>query len=134
MIAVDESGVGGGVIDRLIEQDIRVLTVNNGAKAIEHERFINLGSELYWKMRELFENKNISIPDNHDLKTQLTSRLWSINSSGKIQIESKEDLKKRGLKSPDIADALALAIHAMRRGVYNQPRVTVFSMSNNEEE
>jgi hypothetical protein len=134
MIAIDESGIGGGVIDRLREQDIQVLPVNNGARAIETERFSNLGAELWWKMREAFENKMISIPDNHELKTELTSRLWSINSSGKVQVECKDDLKKRGLKSPDHADALALAIHAARRGAYNIPTVTIFSLSGEEED
>jgi phage terminase large subunit len=110
-VFVDDSGVGGGVTDRLNElnnrKDVFVNPVNNGSKAVNTEKFVNRGCELWWVMRE-----NISewdLPDDEELIGELTTRKYSMTSNGKIQIEKKDDMKKRGLLSPDKADALSLA-------------------------
>ena len=85
------------------------------------DTFINLKAELWWLMRDRFINtykytngepfntdEIISIPNNSILTTELSQPLYFFNSNGKIQIESKKDMKKRGIKSPNIADALML--------------------------
>jgi hypothetical protein len=63
-----------------------------------------------WKLSERFEQGEIDIdPDDDKLAAQLGSIKWGIDSRGRIKIESKDDMRKRGLPSPDRADALAIA-------------------------
>jgi len=111
VVNVDDTGVGGGVTDRLIElttvDQVTVNGINNGSKARNPERFVNLGTEMWWNMRENI--RNWSIPNNSDLIGELTTRKYRAKSTGKIELERKDEMKKRGLNSPDSADALALA-------------------------
>ena len=114
-VRIDEIGMGAGVVDRLAEQNFKeVKGVNVAEKADDSEQFVNLRAELWWGLRKRFEDKDISIPDNDDLTSQLTSIKWKTNSRGQIQIESKENMKKRGLSSPDLADAMVLAFAATK--------------------
>ena len=111
-VRVDDTGVGGGVTDRLEElnQDderVEIRGINNGSKAINEEKFHNMGTELWWNMHEHI--REWDIPDDEELISQLSTRKYTIQSDKKIYIERKADLKKRGLESPDKADALALA-------------------------
>jgi hypothetical protein len=113
-VCIDDTGLGGGVVDRLHEDGWDVIPINNQHKAEDPDHFFNMGAEMYWAMRRLFETESLSIPDHSKLASQLSGRKYKVTSKGKgqIQIESKEDMLKRGLKSPDHADSLALAIKA----------------------
>ena len=74
------------------------------------ERFVNARAEDYGTLRELFEQGEIDIdPDDDKLAAQLGSIKWTVDSRGRIKIESKDDTRKRGLPSPDRADAMAIA-------------------------
>lgn len=115
-ITVDDTGVGGGVTDRLRELGYGVLAVNFSQKPTDPYHFRGIRDELYWFMRELFRSGEIAIPNNESLVSQLSSIRYKINSrSGKIEIESKDEMKKRGLKSPDEADSLAIAVWGSKR-------------------
>lgn len=118
VMAIDDSGVGGGVTDELEEQEeqhgMTVQPVNFGESAIDKERFANMKAEIFWGLRTDFENGNISIPDDMVLINQLASIKYGYTSKGQVKIESKDDMKKRGLKSPDRADALAITWKAGR--------------------
>ena len=105
---IDAIGIGAGVVDRLREQNYNVNGVEASAKPEEDDTVANLRAEMYTNLRTLFENGEISIPDDIDLIAQLSSIKYKFNSGGKLLIESKEEMKKRGMKSPDLADALAL--------------------------
>jgi hypothetical protein len=99
---VDVPGVGGGVVDRLAELDLPVVPYNGGEAPIDKERFVNARAEDYWTLRERFEQGEIDIdPDDDKLAAQLGSIKWGIDSRGRIKIESKDDMRKRGLPSPD---------------------------------
>lgn len=113
-VCIDDTGLGGGVVDRLHEDGWDVKPINNQSKADDPDHFYNIAAEMHWAMRRLFETENIDIPNNSKLVAQLSGRKFKVTSKGKgqIQIESKEDMQKRGLKSPDYADSLALAIKA----------------------
>jgi hypothetical protein len=101
---VDEVGVGAGVYDRLIELNLPVAGYNGGAAAIGKERFVNRRAEDYWTLREIFETGEVDIdPDDDVLAAQLGSIKWTLDSRGRIKIESKNDMCKRGLPSPDRA-------------------------------
>lgn len=118
LLGIDDSGVGGGVTDRLNEQNVEAEAVNFGEKAIDPERFFNTRAEAYWLLRERLNPKSedpLQIPNDPDLIHELTSMKYSVTSKGQIKIESKDDIKKRIGKSPDKADALAIANFIGRR-------------------
>jgi hypothetical protein len=115
-IRVDGGGVGGGVVDQLAESDEvaeagwTVVDMQAGAGALDNRRYLNARAEWYDTLRELFQTGDIDIdPDDDDLAAQLGSIKYKHTSRGQLQIESKDDMKKRGLPSPDRADALMLA-------------------------
>lgn len=108
-IAIDDTGVGGGVVDILTEQKYPVMPVNFGEKAKDDSRFDNLKTEIFWNLREDFEKSNISIPKNDKLISELPSLKYEMTSRGKMHIVSKDKMRKLGLKSPDYADALVIA-------------------------
>jgi len=106
---VDVPGVGGGVVDRLAELDLPVVPYNGGEAPIDKERFVNARAEDYWTLRERFEQGEIDIDlDDDKLAAQLGSIKWGIDSRGRIKIESKDDMRKRGLPSPDRADTAGM--------------------------
>ena len=108
-VYVDEIGVGAGVVDRLRELGLPVRGVNVAQRARQDRKYVNLRAEGYWGLRERFTTGHISIPDDNELTSELASLRYSYDSSGRIKIESKDEMRKRGLSSPDKADALMLA-------------------------
>lgn len=112
---IDADGIGGGVYDRLKELKEPVAAMHSGAKARDDTKFINTRSEWWWTLRERFETGTIGIENDDDLISQLANIKYKLNSQGRIQIESKEDMRKRGVASPDLADALMLAFATSRR-------------------
>ena len=109
-ILVDSIGIGAGVCDRLAElADCTVRGINVAeAQSMKAGRFKRLRDELWWKTREWFEGRDVRIPQDDRLLAELTAPRFSIMSDGRIQAESKDSLKRRGVRSPDIADGLAL--------------------------
>lgn len=105
-ITGDDGGVGHAIIDRLSELGWNINRLNNGSKASNSNIWANKGSEVWDRGRKLIEDGKIILPDDEVLKEQLLNRKWVYSSSGKLQLESKEDLKRRGGHSPDRADAV----------------------------
>lgn len=108
-VNIDVIGIGAGVVDRLKEQKFRVNGVNVGEAATDKLKYANLRAEAYWQLADRFQKGEISIPDDLELIAQTSSIKYKFDSHGRLQIEAKEDMKKRGLKSPDKTDALMLA-------------------------
>jgi hypothetical protein len=104
---VDVVGVGAGVFDSLNEQRPgKAHAVNFGEAATDSKRFANLKAELYWKFRVEAEAGNLDLdPEDEAFAAQATSVRWLVDSKGRILIEKKEDMKKRGLPSPDRFEA-----------------------------
>jgi len=107
----DTIGWGWGVVGE-IERRVKgigtdTIPVKVSEKAYDQERFVLLRDELWWRMRETFEKGNISIPDDPILKGDLNAPRYD-DSSGRIIIESKDKMKKRGVDSPNRADALMM--------------------------
>lgn len=116
-IRVDGVGVGGGVVDQLVEQGYDVVDMQAGGAPADSERFLNARAEWYWALRERFEDGDIDIdPDDDDLAAQLGAIRYKHTSRGQIVIESKDDMRKRKLPSPDRADALMLTAAAQILG------------------
>lgn len=109
VVKVDADGLGAGVVDRLREQGVTVMEIHGGSEAREKGRFKNLRSELFWTLRERFEDGSIVIENDEELIAQLMSLRYRVSSDGRIEIETKDEMRRRGMKSPDRADALAYA-------------------------
>ena len=121
-INVDDIGVGGGVTDRLEEQGYPVNPVIVGVPARDSERFTNLRAELFFALACRFRDGDIDIPPYSNLMSQLASLRYEIDSRGRIKIESKENMAKRGVASPDYADALMLAFADQTPGIFGYYR------------
>lgn len=131
-IFVDGGGVGGGVVDCLRNLHLHCFDINFGSKpdavgvALSTEGFLfaNKRAEMWGAMREWL--KVGAIINDADLRAQLVGPTYTFNLRNEILLEKKEDMRKRGLESPDIADALALTfaypvqMHLGAGGQWNQ--------------
>ena len=107
---IDEVGVGAGVVDRLRELGHQVRGVNVASKARQEKTYLNLRAEGFCTLAERFSSGRISIPADNQLIGELAAmRYGHDNQTNRVKIESKDDMRKRGLSSPDRADALMLA-------------------------
>ena len=122
LVVMDEGGLGYGILDRLTEQRYKVRGVNFGWKSKNPVMWGNKRAELWGAMRDWL--RSASIPDDRQLKTDLTGPKTKPDSSGKMFLESKKDMKARGLASPDAADALActFAFPVASRQYVEKPR------------
>jgi hypothetical protein len=105
-VFVDGGGVGGGVVDRLKQLGYRVIEVQSGERSNTPEKHLNKRVEMWDNMREWI--RTACLPGEDDLIDDLLGPEYEIALKGQIKLESKESMKKRGLSSPDDADALAL--------------------------
>lgn len=110
-VAIDVGGLGAGVVDRLIElghSDI-VVPVNFGSSALDPNTYKNRRAEMWWLMRNwLAGDMPVMIPDSDELHADLCAPSYRFDSQSRRMLESKDEMRKRGVRSPDIADALAL--------------------------
>ena len=106
VINVDVGGVGASPVDWLRHNGYDVNAINFGSDATNKARYRNLRAEMWGRMREWLAVG--CIPDDDDLISDLTGIEYGYTPINQIYLEKKEDMKKRGLPSPDNADALAL--------------------------
>lgn len=105
---IDATGMGWGVYDRLRQLGYRHITaVQTGEKAFEPDKYVNKRAELWSKMRQFIQD-GAQLPDDQKLIKGLTDIQYGFDGRGRWDLESKADMKKRGLDSPDGPDALAL--------------------------
>lgn len=111
---VDEGGVGGGVVDRLRQLRIPVIGVDFGSKADGFSsagtKYANKRAEIWGAMREWLETgaiPNLATNENVTLVDELTGPTYSMTKKEEIQLESKKEMRARGVPSPNVADALA---------------------------
>ena len=96
-VCVDEIGVGAGVVDRLREVGHHIRGINVARSADQDGLFANLRAEGYWRLRDLFSTGQINIPTDNQLMGELAAMRYSYDSRGRIQIESKDSMRQRGL-------------------------------------
>lgn len=122
---VDVIGIGAGVVHRLREQGCNAYGFNAGHGSKRSDvsgelRFLNLRAEAWWNLRDLLSphsETRIALPRNDSLTGDLTAPHWSMQSNGRIKIESKDDIRKRLGRSTDYGDAVVMALWARKRGV-----------------
>lgn len=124
-VFIDQTGIGSGVVDRLKQLGRRVIGIDFGGKPTD-DKFQNKRAEMWWNLSRWIDTA--SIPNLPGLHSELAAIQYTYaNAQGRLQLESKEDLKKRGLPSPDLADALALtfAEPVAHPGLRSMRRITV---------
>lgn len=107
-ILIDSIGLGAGVVDRLTELDLPVRGINVAESASMGERYGRLRDELWFLGKEWFEARDCTIPEQEELIDDLSKPRFSFLSNGKLKVEGKDEMKRRGLNSPDLADAFCL--------------------------
>jgi hypothetical protein len=109
-ILVDVIGIGAGVVDRLREQNLPVRGINVSESPSSKKNYLNLRAELWFAIKDWLAQRDCRLPMDDELASELAAPLYKYTSTGKIKIESKDEMRKRGIKSPDKADALALTM------------------------
>lgn len=111
LVNIDVGAMGAGVVDRLREQGYDVRGVNFGGSPTDKVKYANKRAEMWGEMAEWLKEGG-EIPDDYELKQDLIGPEYSYTSAQQLLLEKKETMKKRGLNSPDCADALALTFAA----------------------
>jgi len=107
-IVIDDVGIGTGLSDRLVEQNLAIIRFKGGEKPLD-DGFANKRSECYWKLKIMLEQGFLDLLPNEKQSVQLSTIKYKYRSNGQKVIESKDDARKRGVKSPDYADCLMMA-------------------------
>lgn len=106
-ICVDGVGVGAGVVDRLKELGVACTDVQFGASAEDKLAYYNKRTECWGRMKEWLDTG--AIDNDDELFTDLTAPQYKyMGDNGVVMLERKDEMKKRGYKSPDVGDALSL--------------------------
>ena len=116
LIKIDKIGIGKGVFDKLSDFDLPVCGVNVALPAIDRRHYFNRKTELWWTLREDLDpnprkdNDPAFIPDNDELRADLSAPIYFPTNKGQVRMEKKEETKKRLKRSPDLGDAVVLAL------------------------
>ena len=116
---VDVVGLGAGIYDNLKKEiggEHKLMEFDSGKPALDTERYLNRRAEGYWEFNQKLADKELELPNNIKLKAQLADIRYTYNTKGLLQIESKEEAKARGSKSPDIADAVMMTFGKKKGG------------------
>lgn len=106
-VMIDIGAMGAGVYDHLRDRYDFIYGINFGSKSSIPECF-NKRADMWYQMRDWLYNGPVSLPNEQSLKTDLSGLKYEIDQEGRYRLEKKESAKKRGVKSPDVGDALAL--------------------------
>ena len=129
-VNIDDCGLGGGVTDRLEEVKAEeklsrmvIVPVNAAAKVPDDvvedgkgkvkacEIYENMTTYLWGTVKDRMTLEEISLENDNELVAQFSCRKYRLTSRGRMLLESKEEMKKRGIESPDRADAVALSCY-----------------------
>jgi hypothetical protein len=123
-VIIDAGGVGGGLID-VLEKFGRtnVIEFNGGTSADDKARYANARAETWARMKDGLE-AGMELPKNNDLDNELTTIEYSYNDREKLVMESKDEMRNRGLSSPDTADALSMTFYK-REALLVKPSETI---------
>lgn len=122
---IDDTGLGGGVTDRLEEvkreenlSRLEIVPINFGMKPPQDGselKYNDITTYMWANIKTMMEAGELSLENDEELIAQLTVRKYSITSNGKIELERKKTMKERGIKSPDRADAVALSCYSTNK-------------------
>jgi len=120
-VCIDIGGLGAGVYDRLCELvDRKILVaVNSGSTPLNQKIYYNKRAEMWGTLGEWLMDFPVQIPDNDSLHADLCGVRYKFDSNSRLVLEKKEDMKKRGIRSPDEAEALCLTFAVPDTAVIN---------------
>lgn len=107
-ILIDVIGLGAGVVDRCKELGLPVIGINVAESPSASDKYNKLRDELWFRAREWFASQAVHMVQDDDLMAELTMPTYRVLSTGKVQVQSKDELKRDGRISPDLADAFCL--------------------------
>lgn len=109
-VFVDVGGLGAGCVDRLHELGYRdiVVGINAGSSPIDGKKFVNKRAEMWSTTALWLQDEPCQIPDSDSLHADLCGIKYSFDSNSRLKMEAKDEMKKRGIRSSDEADALCL--------------------------
>lgn len=116
-ICVDTIGLGSGVADRLRELGFNVRDVNVSESSAMNPSANKLRDELWLNLKDWLNTRAVRIPNDPQLRQEIVAPKYSFSSTGKVIVESKDSMKKRGMRSPDLADSLCLTFASTAAGV-----------------
>lgn len=123
--AVDVGGLGAGVYDRLVElvkpEECEIVQVNSAESPIDANKYTNKRAEMWGEILGWIEKQPAYLPDSDELMADLTQIRYSYDSNSALKMERKEDMKKRGFRSPDMADSLGLTFAKPIKKIEKQP-------------
>jgi len=107
---IDIGGIGAGIYDRLIELGHKeiVKAINFGSTPLNQKRFYNKRAEMWGLLKDWIHEEPCHVPDLDSIHSDLCGIRYTFDSNSRLVLEKKEDMRKRGIRSPDAADALAL--------------------------
>ena len=110
-IFVDVTGVGASCCDFLKFRGIRHTRVVFSSPPDDPQQFLNKRVEMWWRLRQWFGNQDTCMAAWEGLLEDLISPEYGVRDNAKTYMESKEDMRKRGIRSPDLGDALAMTFY-----------------------
>lgn len=134
-VLVDIGGLGAGIVDRLHELGHRetVTGINAGSKPLDANKYTNKRAEMWGQCREWLIDEPCSIPDSDSLHADLCGVRYKFDSNSRLSMEKKEEMKKRGIRSSDEADALCLTFalpHSVMTNSVSSRRIAGTIMGN----
>ncbi len=138
MVCIDVGGLGAGVVDRLNEMGHRdiIYAINAGSSPLDSSKYYNKRAEMWGLLHEWLNNEPCSIPDDDALHSDLCSIRYKFDSNSRLVMEQKAEMKKRGVRSSDLADALCLTLSmpatAARSNVSRDEKVKTLASSFND--
>lgn len=119
VLKIDAVGLGAGVYDRAKEvlKDITIIEMNAGGSPIDSVNYADAGTEWWHNLAKKLQAGNIggTVFAEKKAMRELTSRRYKYLSDGKMKLESKEEMRRKGLKSPDWGDAIAMAFAGVKK-------------------
>ncbi len=129
--AIDIGGLGAGIYDRLLElvepEECELAQINSSESPYDAKKYTNKRAEMWGETKEWLTAQPAEIPDSDELQADLTQIRYFYDSNNALKMEKKEDMKKRGFRSPDMADALGLTFARpinKRKKQWNKPLKT----------
>ncbi len=118
---VDDDGLGGGVTDRLRQVGVEIKAFHANETAKDEEQFSNMKAEGMFKLREMIVNGYLKIANNDVLIDQLLTIRYDFDPKNRKRIISKDRMRKEGISSPDMADALMMAANNLNKALRREP-------------
>lgn len=128
----DADGIGAAMINSMAAQGWPINRLHNNAPAHDSAVYFNRSAELWGEAARKISRGEVIIKEDEILKQQLATRRWKPRADGRLQLESKEEMRKRGVPSPDRADSLVTAM--AESGNYRPPGRRIFDVLTELEE